>query len=175
VYEEVNLCNQVWGAGGRPNYGKIALRETRFTRKEFRTPKWVTVLVAFGLIISTVGSFTLYQESGLTLIAVTSVILSVLFFAGFIDVMTTSVLVEEDSLIITSNFKRSKFARSSLVAVSYAKGCPVSLERAEGGWIHLPGTIGGLGLVNTLRAWLKRSSQNVERESSEREAATTPS
>jgi hypothetical protein len=96
-------------------------------------------------------------------------------FRGIYRCDDDKLLVEEDSLIITSNFKRSKFARSSLVAVSYAKGCPVSLERAEGGWIHLPGTIGGLGLVNTLRTWLKRSSQNVERESSEREAATTPS
>ncbi len=55
-----------------------------------------------------------------------------------------------------------EYARELFVGVSWAKGCPASLRRADGGKLELP-AIGTStqGLVNSLRAWVRRQPKTT--------------
>jgi len=83
--------------------------------------------------------------------------MAVLALAGFVDTLTARVVIFPERLVIVSNFIRREFARSDFVKASWAKGCPISLQRTDGSWLNLP-PVGSSaqGMTNSLRAWIRR-------------------
>jgi hypothetical protein len=82
--------------------------------------------------------------------------LAVFALAGLADIVTSRVELLDDRLVIVRNLRQRVYDRSSLVRVTWAKGGPVSVQTAAGDWIALPGVgPSSLGMVNSLRAWLK--------------------
>jgi hypothetical protein len=93
---------------------------------------------------------------GWSLLSVASAILAPLSLAGFVDSLTARVKLYPDKLVVVSNLRRREYSRTMFVRATYGKGVPVALQYTTGEWLQLPNSIGGgLGMANTLRAWLQ--------------------
>lgn len=102
------------------------------------------------------AAYSLHAKEGWPLLTVAAAAMLVpLSIAGFIDALTARVDLLPEKLVVVSNFQRREYARSLFVRATWGKGVPISLEYRDGGWLHLPSFVGGgIGTVNTLRAWL---------------------
>ncbi|HEX4984818.1 MAG TPA: hypothetical protein VFV71_01975 [Burkholderiales bacterium] len=65
----------------------------------------------------------------------------------------------DDSLVITSGFRRRRYARGELESVTWEAGSGVAIRTARGTWLKLP-ELGhnSQALANSIRAWLKRTA-----------------
>ncbi|HEY3486752.1 MAG TPA: hypothetical protein VGL10_01690 [Gammaproteobacteria bacterium] len=68
------------------------------------------------------------------------------------------VVLYEDSIEVFATFRRRSYPRSEFVEATWAKGSPVALKFKDGSWLKLPpvGSGSAQGVVNTLRAWIKK-------------------
>lgn len=84
-----------------------------------------------------------------------------LFTAALAELATDRVELRSDSLVMVSAFRRRTIPRTDVVAVTWGKGVGVSVRLADDSWVKLP-TVGkgGLSGVNTVRAWIKRTSKS---------------
>lgn len=91
-------------------------------------------------------------------LVVASIGLALFSVVAFIDTLLARVVLYDDRLEIYANFRKRSYPRSMFKAATYSKGSPVALEFREGGWLDLP-LVGSnsQSMVNTLRAWIKRS------------------
>jgi hypothetical protein len=111
----------------------------------------------FGVFACTAAAYSLYAKEGRSLLAVFATLLVPLSVAGLIDSLVARVELHPEKLVLVSNFRRREYPRSAFVRATWGKGGPISLEYASGGWLHLPSFVaGGIGMVNTLRDWLRR-------------------
>ena len=84
-------------------------------------------------------------------------------FAGFcavaaVDVLTTQVVLGEESLKVRRGFRTSSYSRASVVKASWEAGAAVSVLVEPQGWIRLPAVGPGPSVVRTIDAWIKRSN-----------------
>ena len=80
----------------------------------------------------------------------------VLCVAATLDAMTSYMELGDGSIKIRSCFIRREIAKSEIEKVSYAKGCPVTLQLETGRIVSVP-SFGenSQGLTNSIRAWCK--------------------
>lgn len=126
-------------------------------RLEFRTLRWVLLLVAGAFVGCLLGAAGLFRTQGVTATTLGLAGLAIFFGVALLESMMARVVLDADHLEIVSNFRRIVVPRSDLVRAVAEKGVPVALERASGGWVRLPGTLTGPH-VNSLRAWLQRTA-----------------
>lgn len=127
----------------------------------FRTPRslWVVVFATTAVFLSfTIIAFKVdldwwYRLAYLGLCALCPVAL--------LELQTQRVLLERNSLVIVKNFRRRVFPREDVEAVTWGKGAGVSVRLSSGEWIRFPpvGTGSNLSVVNTVRAWIKRTKR----------------
>lgn len=132
-------------------------------RREFRTARWLILLVGGGMVGCLVGAVGLLRSDGITMAGLGLAGLAAIFAAGLVESIVARVVLGPDHLEIVSNFRRTVVPRADLVRAVAEKGVPTALERASGGWIKLPGTIAGPH-NNTLRAWVMRTAPSVDRD-----------
>jgi hypothetical protein len=85
-----------------------------------------------------------------------ALLLALFMFAGFVDFLSTRVVLTDTQLVIVRNFRRSAIERSSIATVTWEAGCPASLELASGERVKLPPVSKSTqGLVNSVRSWAK--------------------
>lgn len=111
----------------------------------------------FTAVLMPVAAWHLRQSEGWTILTSACIAMAAFALLGFIDTLTARVVIFPERLVVVSNFVRREYARGNFVAVDWAKGCPVSLQRIDGSWFKLP-PVGSdaRGVSNSLRAWIKR-------------------
>jgi hypothetical protein len=130
--------------------------------REYRTARWVLVVLAASAAGSLVLATFLLRGLGSSATAWTLFGLGLLFLLGFAEGLMSRVLLAADRLEIVANFRKTVIPRSELVRAVAEKGCPVVVELRSGGWIKLPTALTGPH-PNTLRAWITRGAPADER------------
>jgi hypothetical protein len=131
-------------------------------RREFRNGWGLHLFVAFGIAFSLYGAIVHFRSGGMFLSFGLGG-LALLFAYGLAEGLMARVVLTPDHIEIVSGFRRTVIPKSELVGVSWAKGTPVTLERASGGLVRLPLGMGGPH-PNTIRAWLRRPTRQGEAE-----------
>jgi hypothetical protein len=73
------------------------------------------------------------------------------------DVLLTKLIIREDEIFFVSNFRRRIIPRTEIADVTWERGPGVYLKLKNGKSVRLPHTGHDYqGLVNTIRAWLKK-------------------
>jgi hypothetical protein len=126
--------------------------------KIFRSPRALIIMVGVSTLLFILAAIGMYVTGGLTLLGVAGFGLAIFGVVAFVDTMLSRVLLYPEELEIYSNFRLRRYPRSAFVNATWAKGCPVTLQLREGGWLKLPpvGSGSAQGMVNTLRAWIKK-------------------
>jgi hypothetical protein len=127
--------------------------------RTFRSSRWAVGLVAVALLLFAAGLLWFYRTEGLSLKTITFMGLTLFGIAGLIDAITQRIELHDDRIVLVQNLRKRQYARRLFVKATWAKGVPVSLQTTSGEWVSLPGVgASSQGLVNTLRAWIKKSS-----------------
>jgi hypothetical protein len=125
--------------------------------RKFTSARWMQVVCLTGALLCSAAAYALYLKEAWSSLTVFAAILVPLSIAGFIDSLVARVELHDEKLVVVANFRRREYPRSMFVRATHGKGVPVSLEYTSGGWLRLPSFVpGGTGMVNTLRAWLRR-------------------
>jgi hypothetical protein len=125
--------------------------------REFRTSIALRLVSGVSLLLFAVVAITLYALNGWTWMTLVAIGLLAFAAAGVADVLTMRVVLNPESIVIVRNLRRREYPRGMFVKATWAKGVPVSLQREDGTWVHLPGVgTSSQGMVNTLRAWIAR-------------------
>jgi hypothetical protein len=128
--------------------------------KIFRPSRAIIIMTGISMLLFMSAAIGMYITGGLTLLGVAGIALAIFAVIAFIDTLLSRVIIFPEELEIYSNFRRRNYPRSAFISAAWAKGCPVSLQFGEGGWLRLP-PVGSTsqGMVNTLRAWLNSKNK----------------
>lgn len=122
----------------------------------FTSPTWLRALCAFGALACPLATYSLVSSEGWSLLALGSVLVSAMACGGLADAFTCKVELFAEHLVVVANLVRREYPRQEFVGVSWAKGVPVTLHFASGGFLRLPDVgSSAQGVTNSLRAWLK--------------------
>jgi hypothetical protein len=121
----------------------------------------VGVLIASGLFFG--GLVATYVVGGVGIYSGAFAVCSIIACAGIMEAFLTRVVLTEGALRIVRPFRHESYPRSEIVSVTWEAGCPVAIKVASGGWVRLP-PVGrtNQGVVNSIRAWLKRGARDAE-------------
>lgn len=125
--------------------------------KILRTPRWVSFFLLAAAIGLGLLTFLSCRGQGPLSSCAAGGAFALFLLAGAAESFTTSVRLAEDSLVVTSNFRRRTYPRAMLERVSWAGGVGVSLSLQSGGWVKLPYVGNSQSVTNAIRAWLKRT------------------
>lgn len=73
---------------------------------------------------------------------------------GIAELFTSYVTLGEQDFRMRKNFRTTIVPRENIASVAVAKGCPTTLLLNDGGKVVVP-ELGGKGIGNSLRAWIK--------------------
>jgi hypothetical protein len=120
----------------------------------------VTVLVASGLFLG--GLVATYLDGGVSVYSVGFGVCSIIACAAIVEAFTGRVVLTDDALRIVLPWRQKTYPRPEILSVTWEAGCPVTLKMVSGGWVKLP-PVGrtSQGVVNSIRAWLKRGAGDV--------------
>ncbi len=126
--------------------------------KTFRSSHTLIIAVSIAMLLFIAAALGTYITGGLTLLGIGGFGLAIFAVIAFIDTLLSRVTIFPEEVEIYANFRLRKYPRSAFVNATWAKGCPISLQFREGGWLKLPpvGSGSAQGMVNTLRAWIKK-------------------
>ena len=89
-------------------------------------------------------------------------ILVLLSVVAIVELSQRRIVLHDDALELVSGFRRRSLPRSEIASVTWAKGAGASVQLADGTWVRLPDMgPGPQGLTNSVRAWLKRTSERI--------------
>jgi hypothetical protein len=126
----------------------------------FRPPRWIVALTATAALLFLAAALLLYHLQGWSWMSLVAAALIPVSLAGLADAMTSRIELRQERLVVVRNLRKREYSRDAFTSVSWGKGVPVSLQFAKGGWLHLPEIVSsGLGLANTLRAWVRSRKQ----------------
>jgi hypothetical protein len=124
--------------------------------KCFYASRWLQVLCVFAALAFPTACYAIYRDNGWSLLCIASAIMSLLSLLGLIDALTARVELHPERMVVISNLRRREYPRGMFVRLTHGKGVPIALQQLSGEWIKLPDSVsGGLGMSNTLRAWLR--------------------
>jgi hypothetical protein len=126
--------------------------------KTFRSSRALIIMVSIAMLLFIAAALGMYVTGGLTLLGIAGFGLAIFAVVAFVDTLLSRVSIFPEELEIYANFRLRKYPRSAFVNATWAKGCPISLQFREGGWLKLPpvGSGSAQGMVNTLRTWIKK-------------------
>ncbi len=136
--------------------------------KEFRSPRWMRTATLAAASLFVLTAMAIWRAQGLSLMSVIAVWLAVFAVVAVVASWLDRITLSDESLVVVSNLRRRVFARDSIVGVSWAKGCPVSIQFADGHWQELPPVGAGNQSVGmTLRWWIARQHESDRCDTSE--------
>ena len=126
------------------------------SQRVFRTATWYRALSVFAaLAICGAGAYYIingrawWQQTGGAAFVVFGV-------AGFLDVLMSRIVLDDDAIHVISLVQKRSYARSDFESAKVDGGA-VCLKRNDGAWLVLPGTGNtALGVRNTIHAWIKK-------------------
>lgn len=126
----------------------------------YRSPRsfWLFLLFSFlAMLVLTVG--TVLSGLGRPYLLGLAAFSAFLVLAA-VELKVQRVTVDPDKLTYVRYFRRRVIPRPEIDSVTWAKGSGVSLKLVDGRWVRLP-EVGpsSQGLVNGVRAWLKRTAK----------------
>ena len=125
--------------------------------RKFRPPRWIVAFIGMAALLFLAAAVLLYYLQGWSWMSLVAAALVPVSLAGLADAMTSRIELHEERLVVVRNLRKREYPRHAFASVSWGKGVPVTLQFAEGGSLHLPEIVSsGLGLANTLRAWIRR-------------------
>jgi hypothetical protein len=126
--------------------------------KSFRSSRALIIVVGLAMLLFISAAIGMYITSGITLLGIAGFGLAIFAVIAFVDTLLSRVTIFPEELEIYANFRLRKYPRSAFANATWAKGCPISLQFREGGWLQLPPVGSGSvqGMINTLRAWIKK-------------------
>lgn len=133
-------------------------RRSRAYRGEtrFRSAVWLRYFLAGSTIVVSAIAIHEFNNDGWSWLSAGLALMAVACAAGAVAALTDGIDLDETSMTIRENFRRSTIARRDIEKVTWAKGVGVSLRLTSGRWIKLP-DVGknSQSLSNSLRAWIK--------------------
>ena len=128
-------------------------------RTTFQSKLWIKVLSFISFVLCTALAAYLRQTEGWSTWSVIAVLLSALTGFGFMQALTQSVRLLDDSLVISTGFRKRRYPRGSLDSVTWEAGSGVSVRFKSGSWLKMP-ELGhnSQSLCNSIRAWLQRTA-----------------
>lgn len=126
---------------------------------EFRSRPWIRIFLGLVVLLLAGAVFALWRTQGPGVLGWTFLALFLFSLLGFADSLLARVRLSESELTVVSNLRRRSFQRADFQRVTWARGSGVALQRTNGSWLAMPDVVmGGPGLANALRAWLKHGS-----------------
>jgi hypothetical protein len=134
-----------------------------FQIREFRAPAWVKAFLIGSCLLTAFLARATYVEKGVDWVFVFLCAFSAFAAVAVLDAFSSYIRVSQESIEIRTNFRRQVYDRASFDKVTWSWGGPVSLRRLDGTWMDLPGSLTGnsQSTTNTLRAWLRRDSDQA--------------
>src|SRR5689334_12264552 len=106
--------------------------------KTFRSPRVLIIVVGIAMLMFIFAAIGMYVTGGLRLLGLAGFGLAIFAVIAFIDTLLSRVTIFPEELEIYANFRVRRYPRSAFVNATWAKGCPISLQFREGGWLKLP-------------------------------------
>ena len=128
-------------------------------RTTFQSKLWVKVLSFSSFVLCTALAAYFKTTEGWSTWSVIAGLLSALTGFGFAQTLTQSVRLLDDSLVISTGFRKRQYSRESLDSVTWEAGSGVSVRFKSGSWLKMP-ELGhnSQSLCNSIRAWLQRTA-----------------
>ncbi len=118
--------------------------------------RWVVVLIALGAALSLGFVIVLLPQQGWSITVLVLSGLAAMFLLGLTDGLVSRIVLGPNAIHVVSLRGRRSYDRAE-IASTKIDGGSVFLELRGGGWAKLPDTgRNALGVLNTVRAWLKR-------------------
>jgi hypothetical protein len=135
---------------------------TPATETVLRPVRWFKVVVILAASLFLAGFLTTVRLQGLSTTALTFAGLSIFGAGCVLEAFTLRVALGAEALRVSRLGRSRTYPRSQIRAVTWAKGCPVAIQLADGRWVKLPAVgSSSQGVVNTIRAWWKRGDAAV--------------
>lgn len=117
---------------------------------------WVigAILIAAAFFLGLAAYFFFFGDSYLLRVAGAAV--AAFAIAAALDAVAAKIVLESETLLVVSLFRRRSFPRSEFESAKVDGGVVV-LKRKDGAWVVLPGTgQNALAVKNALHAWIRR-------------------
>jgi hypothetical protein len=81
--------------------------------------------------------------------------LTLLGIAGIVETWISRVELHDNHIRVVTLFERRLYSRGEVTTVTWARGCPVSIQLNGTTWVHLPNTgHASTKIAGAIRAWL---------------------
>ncbi|MFA5907598.1 MAG: hypothetical protein WC815_02370 [Vicinamibacterales bacterium] len=128
-------------------------------RVVFRMAPWVIALILASALSLVWFAWYLFIYGDSFFLRVTSSAMAAFALAATLDALFSRLVLEPETLLVISLFRRRAFARSDFEGAKVDGGVVV-LKRKDGAWLVLPNTGGkALAMRNSIDAWIKRDTR----------------
>lgn len=128
-------------------------------RVVFRMAPWVIALILASALSLVWFAWYLFIYGDSFFLRVTSSAMAAFALAATLDALFSRLVLEPETLLVFSLFRRRAFARSDFEGAKVDGGVVV-LKRKDGAWLVLPNTGGNaLAMRNSIDAWIKRDTR----------------
>jgi len=127
-------------------------------KTEFRNPKWLAIVYSiFGLSCG-ISAYKWVQWDTLPWGYLSLIIFSTLSFLTVIEVCTSYMKLNQNTLELRSWFKYKSIEKDKIESATWAKGCAISIKLKDGNYIDIPESLmlNSQSTTNSIRAWLKK-------------------
>ena len=120
---------------------------------------WVILAIGGAALIFLAGSSYFFFQGDSYLLRYGGMAVAAFALAITIDAIASKIVMDDDSIHISSLTRRRSFPRSDFVSAT-ADGGAVALKLKAGGWLILPNTgHNALRIRNIVDAWIRRSPE----------------
>jgi hypothetical protein len=118
---------------------------------------WVLFAIGGTAVAFLIGSSYFFFQGDSYLLRYGGMAMTAFAFAITLDAITAKIVMEDETIRITSLTRKRAFPRSDFVSAT-AEGGAVALKLKAGGWLILPNTgHDALRIRNIVDAWIKRA------------------
>ena len=128
-------------------------------RVVFRMAPWVIGLILVSAVAFLWFAWYLFFYGDSYLLRYVSAAVAAFALAATLDALASRIVLEPETLLVISLFRRRAFARSDFEGAKVDGGAVV-LKRRDGAWLVLPNTgNNAVAMRNTIHAWIKRDTR----------------
>ena len=125
-------------------------------RQVIRMAPWVIIAIAVAALFFFGAAAYFYFYGDSYLMHIGGAAMAAFAIAALLDAAASKIVLDPETLLIISLFRRRAFARTDFESAKVDGGVVV-LKRTDGAWLILPGTgHNALSVRNRIHAWIRR-------------------